>query len=675
METITFTADLERNIRIMQELFRNDDTLIIRRAIGQNGLRCALFFFDGMVNSLAINQSLVRPILRCEQPRLSADILAAAVLQADECRVETDMNKVFAAFLYGDAIVLTDGDARPVLVNTKGFDKRSTAEPENERVLSGPREGFTECFMPNLALIRRRVNDPRLKFRFMRVGSRTNTNVCLCYIAGLCENSLVERLETRLTALDIDSVLDSNYLAERIRDHRWSPFPTLGTTERPDVAASRMLEGRCVIVVDGSPVALTAPFLFQECFQSNDDYYISFLQANLSRILRVIGFVFTITFPAMYAALMLYHRELVPARLLFAVSAAQRGVPLPIGWEILLMLFVLEALKEAGARTPGAMGQTMSIVGGLVLGDAAVSARFAAAPTVIVVAIAGVTGLMVPKLQTAALWLRFMLLAAAASWGLYGVGLALGLTLAALCRMHSCSVPYLLNLVPRISALRPLCRQTPVEGGTPVKLLRFLPLLLLLCGCAREVSPVSALALDCKNGVYCLTAEVVRQDSPDDTAAPAYLSATGTDVTDALRNLRSILPGDLYLSHAQVLLLSEDAVSESILPLADYLCRENDVRLSLRAAVVRDGSAAELLENDNEVYALSELLDRSAQDGVLPDMPLYRVTDVLHADGTAILPTLRVDAFGQMAPAGTAVFKNERLNCFLDGEIGGGAYA
>ena len=612
METITFTADLERNIRMMQELFRNDDTLIIRRAIGQNGLRCALFFFDGMVNSLAINQSLVRPILRCEQPRLSADILAAAVLQADECRVETDMNKVFAAFLYGDAIVLTDGDARPVLVNTKGFDKRSTAEPENERVLSGPREGFTECFMPNLALIRRRVNDPRLKFRFMRVGSRTNTNVCLCYIAGLCENSLVERLETRLTALDIDSVLDSNYLAERIRDHRWSPFPTLGTTERPDVAASRMLEGRCVIVVDGSPVALTAPFLFQECFQSNDDYYISFLQANLSRILRVIGFVFTITFPAMYAftecfmpnlalirrrvndprlkfrfmrvgsrtntnvclcyiaglcenslverletrltaldidsvldsnylaerirdhrwspfptlgtterpdvaasrmlegrcvivvdgspvaltapflfqecfqsnddyyisflqanlsrilrvigfvftitfpamyaALMLYHRELVPARLLFAVSAAQRGVPLPIGWEILLMLFVLEALKEAGARTPGAMGQTMSIVGGLVLGDAAVSARFAAAPTVIVVAIAGVTGLMVPKLQTAALWLRFVLLAAAASWGLYGVGLALGLTLAALCRMHSCSVPYLLNLVPRISA-------------------------------------------------------------------------------------------------------------------------------------------------------------------------------------------------------------------------------
>ena len=329
---------------------------------------------------------------------------------------------------------------------------RSASEPENERVLSGPREGFTECFMPNLALIRRRLNDKRLKFTFLRVGSRTNTVVCLCYLAGVCEQKLVRYLRRKLEELDVDSVLDANYLAERIRDHRWSPFPTLGTTERPDVVAARLVEGRCAVVVDGSPVVLTAPFLFQECFQANDDYYIGFLHANLSRVLRVLGFVCTLTFPAVYVALLLYHRELVPARLLFAISAAQRGVPLPIGWETFLLLLVLEALKEAGARTPGAMGQTMSIVGGLVLGQAAVSARFAAAPTVIVVAIAGVTGLMVPKLQTASLWLRFALLAAAAAYGLYGVGLALALVLVWLCRMHSCSVPYLLNLVPRVKA-------------------------------------------------------------------------------------------------------------------------------------------------------------------------------------------------------------------------------
>lgn len=206
----------------------------------------------------------------------------------------------------------------------------------------------------------------------------------------------------------------------------------------------------------------------------------------------------------------------------------------------------------------------------------------------------------------------------------------------------------------------------------PIKLL--LPLtLLMLCGCSRELSPVSALALDKTGDSYRLTAEVVRQDSLDDTASPAYLTASGDDLPELLQTLSNLLPGELHLSHAQVLLLSEPVAEQGILPLADYLCTDNDVRLSLRVAVVRDGAASELLKNDDEVYALSEMLDRAAQEGTLPDMPLYRAAEVLHASGTAILPALHLDEFGQTAPAGTAVFANSQLTCFLDGsEIGGG---
>ena len=206
----------------------------------------------------------------------------------------------------------------------------------------------------------------------------------------------------------------------------------------------------------------------------------------------------------------------------------------------------------------------------------------------------------------------------------------------------------------------------------PIKLL--LPLtLLMLCGCSRELSPVSALALDKTGDIYRLTAEVVRQDSLDDTASPAYLTASGDDLPELLQTLSNLLPGELHLSHAQVLLISEPVAEQSILPLADYLCTDNDVRLSLRVAVVRDGAASELLKNDDEVYALSEMLDRAAQEGTLPDMPLYRAAEVLHASGTAILPALHLDEFGQTAPAGTAVFANSQLTCFLDGsEIGGG---
>ena len=206
-----------------------------------------------------------------------------------------------------------------------------------------------------------------------------------------------------------------------------------------------------------------------------------------------------------------------------------------------------------------------------------------------------------------------------------------------------------------------------------VKLL--LPVMMLaLCGCSREVSPVSALALDKTAGGYRLTAEIVRQDSLDEAASPAYLTVSGSDMPDLLQRLGNLLPGELYLSHAQVLLLGENAAEESILPLADYLCTDNDVRLSLRVAVVRGSAAADLLRNDAEVYALSELLERAAREGTLPDMPLYRAAEVLHASGTAILPALHLDEFGQTAPAGTAVFANSQLSCFLDGSgIGGGA--
>ena len=207
------------------------------------------------------------------------------------------------------------------------------------------------------------------------------------------------------------------------------------------------------------------------------------------------------------------------------------------------------------------------------------------------------------------------------------------------------------------------------------KLLVPVLLLSMLGGCAREVSPVSALALDKTADGYRLTAEVVRQDKPDDAASPAYLSSSGRDLPELLDQLGALLPGELYLSHAQVLLLSEQAAADNILPLADYLCTDQEVRLSLRAAVVRGSSAAELLQNDEEVYALSELLDRAARQGTLPDMPLYRAAEVLHASGTAILPALSIDAYGQTAPAGTAVFAEHRLSCFLDGSEIGGASA
>lgn len=447
---LKLTASLDENIAALKAQFQGDNTFVAREVRSPNGLRCAIFFFDGMVNASAINESIVRPLQWETRPQLTAEELALSAVQINDSRVEPDLQKMLDSFLYGDTVILTEGEARPVVVNTKGFSSRSTAEPEGEKVLRGPREGFTEVFMTNLSMLRRRLNDPRLKFTFSRVGERTNTVVCLCYLEGVADKGLVRTMQQRLAGLHPDSVLDSNYIAERIRDDRRSPFPTLGSTERPDVAAARMLEGRVAIVVDGSPVVLTAPCILQECFQANDDYYISVEQAGLSRLLRCAAFLLTLTVPALYLACVLHHTELIPTRLLLAISAAQRGTPLPPASETFLMLIVFELLKEAGTRTPGVIGQTMSIVGGLVLGQAAVQARFISAPAVIIVAVAGVTGLALPKLQSSTTVLRFALAAAAAVLGLYGVVFGLALILLHLCALDSCETPYLLNLLPRV---------------------------------------------------------------------------------------------------------------------------------------------------------------------------------------------------------------------------------
>lgn len=446
---LSFTTDLDENIARMKQLFVHDNTFICRevQGRGQPALRMALFFFDGMVNSQAINDSLVKPVSLWTGAPLPMPDVIREVLHIDDCPFDPEPDKLLTAFLYGDTIVLVDGDRRPAVVNTKGFAKRGPDEPDNEKVLRGPREGFTEAFMGNLALIRRRLRTPNLCFEFSDIGSVTHTTVSVCYIDGIADQTVLAEVKKRLQNIPLDSVLDANYLSEIIRDDRFSPFPTTGFTERPDIVAAKLLEGRIAIVVDGTPVVLTVPHILQETFQANDDYYISFLYTNLTRWLRVLGFVLTLTLPAVYVALLTWQQEMLPTRLLFSISAARQGVPFTTFTEAVGTLAVFEILKEAGTRTPDTIGQALSIVGGLVLGQAAVDARFVSAPMVIIIAFSGVTALIVPKLRTATLLLRFFLLVCAAILGLYGVLFGTCLIVAHVCRLTSFGVPYLTNVL------------------------------------------------------------------------------------------------------------------------------------------------------------------------------------------------------------------------------------
>ena len=449
LSAFRFTTNLDDNIKQMKEQFSHDNTFICRMVQGRGSpaLRAALFFFDGMVESRNINESIIKPISLWEGAPLPMESVIDEVLHIDDCPFDPPVDKLVSAFLYGDTIVLVDGDSRPAVVNTKGFAKRGPDEPDNEKVLRGPREGFTEAFMGNLALIRRRLRTPDLCFEFSQIGSVSHTTVSVCYINGIADQAVLQAVKQRLKQIELDAVLDANYLSELMRDDRFSPFPTTGFTERPDIVAAKLLEGRIAIVVDGTPVVLTVPHILQETFQANDDYYISYLYTNLTRWLRVLGFVLTITLPAIYVALLTWHQEMIPTRLLFSIAASRQGVPFTTFTEAVGILIIFEILKEAGTRTPETIGQALSIVGGLVLGQAAVEARFASAPMVIVIAFSGVTALIVPKLRTATLLLRFFLLICAAILGLYGVLLGLACILAHVCRLTSFGIPYLTNIL------------------------------------------------------------------------------------------------------------------------------------------------------------------------------------------------------------------------------------
>lgn len=345
-----------------------------------------------MINTDAVNESIINPVVSNnalnEQVNL-IDILKNKVIISNDISKTSDIDKLVEAIISGDTALLLEDFREALMINSKGWQSRGIVEPETEKVLRGPREGFTEAIMVNLSLIRRKLKTPDLKFQFKTIGKRTKTRACICYIDGIVNPQIIDELNTRLDKMDIDGVLDTGYIQELIRDSRFSPFRTIGTTERPDVIVGKMLEGRVALILDGTPIALTVPFIFVELFQSSDDYYNNYYFTSVSRIIRIISFLITVSVPALYLALITFHQELIPTDLLISISAARQGIPFPTIIEALSLLIVFEILRETGTRMPTYIGQALSIVGALVLGTAAVDARLVSAPMVIIIGLSG----------------------------------------------------------------------------------------------------------------------------------------------------------------------------------------------------------------------------------------------------------------------------------------------
>ncbi len=444
LEALHVRPSLEENLALMKALFQDVDIMRYRSVIRAGRADVAVVFSDGLVNSEIINENILRPLMSAEAlPEGPGRVarMTGEVVHVSESILTGDFKEIVGAVAYGDTVLFAEGCAEAALLNTKGFPVRSIMEPDSEKTLAGPREGFTESVMQNISMLRRRARTNDFKIRHMTMGRRTQTCVMVCYFDGVVNRDALQRLLERLQKVDIDGVLDANYLTELTRDHRFSLFRTIGYTERPDVVIGRLLEGRIAIMVDGSPIALTAPYLFIENFQSSEDYYLSFYYTSFSRLLRMVGFFLTITVPGLYIAVVAFQHEMLPSPLMVNITAERQSVPLPAALEAFVMLIVFDILRETGVRMPTNIGQALSIVGALVIGQAAVEAKLVAAPMIIVVAITGITNLLVPKLNAPAIYMRLFVLVMASMFGFFGLTMALSLILIHLISLDSLGIP------------------------------------------------------------------------------------------------------------------------------------------------------------------------------------------------------------------------------------------
>lgn len=440
------SGELETNVKYIRNIFTNDDTIQFRYLSNpyDSKLHFCLIFADGMINNKLMNDDLLYPLMHYQFPEKVDDLMELIlqhVILSNSTEKTDDMEEIIQGIVYGDTVLLADGCDKALILNTKGWNVRSIEEPQSERVTRGPREGFNESLLINLSMVRRKLRTPDLKLKYRTLGRRSRTKACICYLEGLVNKKALAELEKRLDAIDIDATLDSNYLSELMKEKPYSAIETAGSTERPDVVAANLLEGRIALFLDGTPMVLTVPHLFIENFQSDEDYYLNYVFATIGRVLRLLAFFISTSVPAIYVALVTYHQEMLPTPLLMSISQARQNVPFPTALEMLMMLVVFEMLRESGARMPGTFGQALSIVGALVIGQAAVEAKIVSAPIIIIVALAGICGLMVPRIKGYVILMRFFLLFFSCIMGLYGYLLGVLAMLAQLFGTYSFGVP------------------------------------------------------------------------------------------------------------------------------------------------------------------------------------------------------------------------------------------
>lgn len=431
-----------------------------------------LLYIDGMVNNQLINQFIINPLMKnnidkkqnnikinpftnriIENQNTALDLINQienCILPQNDLTKSSNFNDIIPKVNSGSCALFIDTISISFVMDVKGFEKRAISPPQNELVIQGPQEAFIESIRTNTSLLRRGVNNENLIIENITVGTVSKTQCAVCYVKGIANNELISEVKYRINNLSIDYLLSTGQLEELIVDHPYSTLPQILWSERPDTTVTYLLEGRVVVLINGSPFSLIAPATMFDFMVSVEDTNMHYKFANMLRFLRLLSGFITLLLPGFYIAITTFHQELIPTELLSSIIAARNSVPFPIIFEIFLMEISFELIREAGLRVPSAIGSTIGIIGALVLGDAAVSASIVSPILVIIVAITGLSSFAIPNYSLSFHFrlTRFIYTILGALGGLLGLAFGLFIYAAVLCSLKSFGVPYLSPYVP-----------------------------------------------------------------------------------------------------------------------------------------------------------------------------------------------------------------------------------
>lgn len=452
-------ATICKNEEILKKIFIDTEDIIYRRLEAgktNNKLKMLLVYVDGMTNKEAVSEYALEQLLETLdvnkiEKNIESElnkIIAENKISTTEIQLMTNIDDCVDKVLCGETILFIDSCTKAIMISSRGWPMRGIQEPAAETVIKGPRDGFNETMKVNVTLIRRRIRDPKLKIKYMQIGTRSKTDVAILYMDDIVNRNVLDTVEKRLSNIEIEAVLESSYIEELIEDDTYSPFPQIENTERPDAVASALLEGRVVIAVDNTPSVLLAPATFITFMQSSEDYYERWLSACMIRIIRYLALPICMLLPALYVAVTEFHPNMLPTELALYVAASRSNIPFPAYFEAFLMELVMELVRESSLRITSPVGSTIGLVGGLVIGQASVEAGLMTPLVVIIVALTAISSFAIPSynFSTSIRMMRFIFIILAATMGLFGIAIGLCLLMVHLCTLKSFGINYMTPL-------------------------------------------------------------------------------------------------------------------------------------------------------------------------------------------------------------------------------------